>query len=61
MKEIKDYLFEFRMVNQQELGYLVDNSDNIDNYYYKVGFCKGQLDLIKLLEQLIKEQEDVKH
>lgn len=61
MKEIKDYLFEFRMVNQQELGYLVDNSDNIDNYYYKVGFCKGQLDLIRLLEQLIKEQKDVKH
>ena len=61
MKEIKDYLLEFKMINQQELGYLVDNSKDVDNYYYKVGFCKGQLDLIRLLEQAIKEIEDVKH
>lgn len=55
------YLERFKTLNQQELGRLIDNSDEESNYYYKVGFCKGQLDLIKLIEQLLEESEDVKH
>lgn len=55
------YLERFKTLNQQELGRLIDNSDEENNYYYKVGFCKGQLDLIKLIEQLLEESEDVKH
>lgn len=61
MNEIKEQLKQMKFINQQELGRLVDDSDNIDNYYFKVGFCKGQLDLIKLLEQVIQEEESVKH
>lgn len=61
MTMLKMYLERFKTFNQRELGRLIDEREEEDNYYYKVGFCKGQLDLIRLLEQALEESEDVKH
>lgn len=61
MTMLKMYLERFKTFNQRELGRLIDEREEESNYYYKVGFCKGQLDLIKLIEQLLEESEDVKH
>lgn len=62
MNKLKDYIFKFKILNQTELGRLIDNPNKVDDYYYKVGFCRGQLDLIRLIEQIIEEEENnVKH
>ena len=60
MENIKLYLTILKSRNERELGRLYENDDDC-NYYYKVGFCKGQLDMIKLVEQLIEEKEHVEH
>lgn len=54
MEELKQYLMNIKMANTQELKMLVENSKNIDNYHYRVGYCKGELELAKDLLEILE-------